>query len=108
MQENDPNEFWEVYNELCNMDKQNTNQDSPIKPEKWFNHFQTLMNQGCENINKQVVDQIETYISDNKNSTFNELDYTISEKEITNAISKLKNNMGQMALKVKCLNAVCL
>ena len=39
VQENNPNEFWEVYNELCNMDKQNTNQHSPIKPENGLTIF---------------------------------------------------------------------
>ena len=41
LQSNDPQAFWKIYEELC---AQKINVTSPISPQKWWNHFLSLMN----------------------------------------------------------------
>ena len=41
LQSNDPQAFWKIYEELCAKKIYIT---SPISPQKWWNHFLSLMN----------------------------------------------------------------
>ena len=87
LNESNPQAFWKLFEELQNIEK--VQKVNPIPPSEWLCHFQTLMNRSSStssDTDKKLLD----YINANKDSTFNELNFSINDKEICYAINKLK------------------
>ena len=89
LRENNPKSYWNLIKEL-----KEDNSEGPehsIESNVWYTYFEALNvnadkhKNRLEEINKKVLDL-------EKSSTFCELDYKITVKEICDAISKLKNN----------------
>ena len=90
LQYENPRQYWKLLNELL---ENNTNKIDPsttISPGDWYDYLFNLKTDGTSsiiendlNIKLQEMEQCKV---------FNELDYAITEKEVTNAIAKLKNN----------------
>ena len=85
MCENNPSLYWKLLDELKNSD--NVNKSEAISSSDWIKHFSSLNEQ--KNIpNSEVLDKLKDL---EKQKVFNELDYLISEKEISKCIKELKN-----------------
>ncbi len=92
MSENNPKEYWELFNELkkSNDDINVNDQDCPIKDEEWIKHYKDLLGpQKMDHIRTKLVrDEINNILDE---PYFSELDYRISIDEIMNASKSLKN-----------------
>ena len=73
------------------MDKCHSNLNNQINVLKWTQHFKNLVNSGLQSIDEGFEKRVLTYIEQNKNTTFNYLDYIIKESEVMKHIAKLKN-----------------
>ena len=64
-----------------------------INHQKWFDHFNGLLNSEINNIDQArqtcVKNELDNYVSLHR---MGNLDYMINEKEISAAVKKLKNN----------------
>ena len=70
--------------------KKNKDYRSAVAPSKWLSHFQSLGE--LKESYKVRLSQLERRLDDlEKIPCYNDLDNVISQKEITSAISKLKN-----------------
>jgi hypothetical protein len=80
--------YWNIINELKN--RKNKDYSSAVAPFKWLYHFQSLGE--LKESYKVRLAQLERRLDDlEKVPCYNDLDNVISQKEITSAISKLKN-----------------
>lgn len=89
LSENNPQSFWSLYDKLIDLDKQQ--KSNPITPEEWVRHFTDLLLSTA--VNQQQVDStqyMQTYINENVNKVFNELNFHITLEEVSKAITKLK------------------
>ena len=89
LQTSNPKEFWETFNKFKNLDK--VHKSSPISAEEWRNHFEKLFNT-THNFDKQHKHDVESFLNENRNAIFNELNFCIDSKEILNSTHLLKNN----------------
>ena len=81
-----PRAFWETYKQLKHLDEhQKTN---PISVTEWTNHFSKLFNQPVDEWPQDKV--LQDQINQTLHSTFNELNFTITDDEILQAVGKLK------------------
>ena len=90
MSENDPNQYWALINELKECDSDTTDPATNISPGKWKDYFSELFSpkKKFEEIDKKF----QSLLSEREqNGTFTYLDFTIEQREIKDAISKLKN-----------------
>ena len=92
MESSHPKEFWSVLNEIKNAACKTTPKSSPISQDDFLIHFKMLMKKCTREIDIKHNNFIENYINENKDTIFNELNFTITEKEIINAIYSLKSN----------------
>lgn len=103
LQSSDPKAYWHLIDTL--KEKKNDSQSS-IDPNIWENYFKSLNSipdkfQQKTNFLKDLLQTLEQQ----NVSTFNSLDFKITDKEITNAISKLKSNKSG-GLQLICSNMV--
>ena len=84
LRDNNPKKYWSLLNELANS---NNSTVSEISDKEWFEYFKKL-NKGFESPNV-IIDMLK---EKEKEKIFSELDYTITNKEILDAICSLKNN----------------
>ena len=92
LQHKSPKEFWNAAKNpnLGHNNMQNTPKNIPVK--EWLSHFKNLM--GEPNNNETTNDfekSISNYINENQ-LIFNQLNFRITDSEITRAILLLKNN----------------
>jgi exonuclease III len=88
---NDPRKAWSIVKELQSA----TNPDDKsqhIQPDEWFRHFSSLHTGDVELPNNRMRDVAEQLKILEQEKSFCELDFSISEKELINAMQKLKNN----------------
>ena len=87
MLENNPKKYWALLASLIS-NKDTSSVDSDIQPNQWYDYFRDLnkkQGQSCPELLDKLVEMEHTKI-------FSELDHIITIKEISNAISSLKNN----------------
>ena len=83
----DPQKFWHLFNQLKDLDR--AHKSNPITPSEWVSHFENLLNiePNIENSLKQRVDRM---LNSNACNLFNELNFKITLKELSQAASLLK------------------
>ena len=89
LQNSNPKKFWDLFKNLKEYDKQV--KSNPIPTSKWVSHFSGLMNKSLK-IDSNFEEELRNYIQINKNKVFSEINFKITESEISKAINKLKNN----------------
>lgn len=87
LQDNDPQAFWKIYDELCVNKTKATN---PISPRKWWIHFLNLMNRRIPHQETDFEDSINNFICNIDFHTFKTLDFDITDVEVVEAINHLK------------------
>ena len=89
MRDNDPKKYWNLIRSLQNEEDLNHNS---IPEDKWHSYFKQL-NAIPDNF-KEQIDNINQKLNalEENSASFSELDFRISEKEISEAIDKLKKN----------------
>ena len=92
VRDNDPQTYWKIIDELKQVNTQYSDArdtaDS-VSPEKWVQYYTDLnLSKVPINTDSRLKDVIKTQES---NLTFSEIDYRITEKEILEAVKKLKN-----------------
>ena len=89
LHDNNPKLYWKLINDFQNKDT--CDQENNITPAQWLSHFQDLNSIKTEF--SERVKQLDIKLDNSeKSKCFNESDFQITESEIVNAISKLKNN----------------
>ena len=90
IKENNTKQFWKIYDELT--EKEIKNKGNPVSAAVWFEHFNKLMNEcnHAELVEKET--EFNNLIDSQKQKIFNELNFSVSEKEVSKAIKNLKNN----------------
>jgi len=88
LQSNNPQAFWNIYNDLCVSKKHMYN---PISPKKWWDHFLTLMNRNISHNDVNFEKHIDDFVSNLNVSEINSLDFVISPSEIIQAAKHLKS-----------------
>ncbi|MCG8429717.1 MAG: reverse transcriptase family protein [Candidatus Omnitrophica bacterium] len=89
MKNDKPRAFWNLFNDLVELDKSTTSGSQNITASDWVHHFSNLLN---KNIASDVEeDNLSLFINDNQSKIFNELSYRITQTEVTKAIKGLKN-----------------
>ena len=86
LRDNDPKKYWSLLNNVANSGTNNKSYD--ISGNEWFDYFQNL-NLEHDNPSKNISDCLKELEEEH---IFSELDNKISKKEISEAISGLKNN----------------
>lgn len=85
--ENNPKEYWELLDQLKNLDSPSKISPNNVSGEDWLNYFKDLNSETHSDKN------IESELQNLENEPiFSELDYVINVNEISKAISSLKNN----------------
>ena len=88
---NDPKQYWKLINDLYGKENEVIS-NSEINPSTWYSHFESLNSIKDEFKNKLQELDIKLSRIEKENICFNELDYMITEAEISSALSKLKCN----------------
>lgn len=89
LKENNPNAFWKLYDQLKGLDK--SHKSNPIPASEFHQHFTSLMADAQHKQTQEFEQHMEDYIDSNKDKIFNDLNFRITEIEISRALSKLKN-----------------
>ncbi len=95
IEQDDPKKFWDLYNDLSESSK---SMENPTSPSEWWNHFNYLINRSQRHRNEQFQKYVDHFCTNNKDKTFCELDFTISDSEKRNTIKKLKIEKGRITL----------
>ena len=82
-----PAAYWKLFNKLKNFDK--VNSKCPVRADDFLKYFKSLYFRDSNSEQEKIYDQ---FIQENQASIFNELNYRITEGEVSNAIKNLKNN----------------
>ena len=83
-----PSQYWKLVEELSDKKKSRTN----IEIEELFKHYKNLNSSGQNTQSSEELNDLEHNIEDLEQiKSFSELDYIITNAEVSNAISKLKN-----------------
>ena len=89
LHKNDPNEYWKLVKELKE-ESQVEDPSNKISSEDWVKHFAVLFT--VKPVFKEQDQKFKHLLTIlEKNTTFSELDFSITESELTKAISSLKN-----------------
>lgn len=88
LNENNPQTFWKLYDQLIDLDKRNT--VNPISPQEWVQHFTNLFISASNQHHSNTQNSMDDYVNQNIDGVFNELNFHITQAEITKAISGLK------------------
>lgn len=85
-----PRQYWKILNELLGNDSEKSDPSTTISPGDWYDY---LFNLKTDRIPSRIENDLHTKLKKlEENVIFNELDFSITEKEVTDAITKLKNN----------------
>ena len=84
--ENNPKKYWSLLDDIAN--KTDNNKTPDITAGTWFDYFSNL-NKKTNFSGKDLIDKLEAIKNE---KIYSELDNKINTKEISNAISSLKNN----------------
>ena len=84
-----PKEYWKLLSDLRGIEEKQ--KKNLISMEQWVKHFSSLLNKAMTP-NKSLMTEIDTYIDMNRDRLFNELNFSISLVETSNAIRNLKTN----------------
>ena len=89
LQYENPRQYWRLLNELCG--NENTpDTSSKISPGEWYDYLYDLKK---DNKTSPIEHDIATKVSIlERTNIFNELDFSVTNKELTSAIKQLKNN----------------
>ena len=88
LRDSDPKQYWKLINSL--KDSNNDDKTNLVEPDSWYTYFSNL-NTVNESYHQRVKDIEETLIKMEELKEFNLLDYTITSKEIVDAMHHLKN-----------------
>eukprot|EP00112_Aurelia_sp_Birch-Aquarium-sp1_P021061 Seg5571.1 transcript_id=Seg5571.1/GoldUCD/mRNA.D3Y31 product="putative RNA-directed DNA polymerase from transposon X-element" protein_id=Seg5571.1/GoldUCD/D3Y31 len=88
VEQRDPKLFWKLIKEMRQWGKTNTDDTVSIKNEDWYTYFKNLF-APTSNDDKELVERLKSL---ENIPSFTELDYRISELEISKCIKKLKKN----------------
>ena len=88
LQKDNPKEFWRILQNLKD-DKGKTNHSDKIEPGTWYDY---IMNKNQNQVPAQDEKELQNFINKNRGKCFNELDTKISNKELQEAINKIKRN----------------
>ena len=90
MKSNNPKHYWKLVNDIKGSKKASNSSCSQIDSETWVNHFRNL-HSNIDNSFWNRINELENILKEKEKKTiFNELDFEIKDKEIINALSKLK------------------
>jgi hypothetical protein len=90
LKHNDPKTFWGMLNNIAEINGSQRTQQENISADTWVNHYKTL---NTSQVPATVEAKFKLMIEDNTfQSTFNSLDFRITEAEVIKAASSLKNN----------------
>ena len=88
LQSSNPSDFWNAFRKLQDL---SIKSDHPIEPEEWVTYFTNQMGKLTSNnictFEKTLID----YFDKHQNDVFNELNSSITNKEVLSAICSLKN-----------------
>jgi len=87
LQSNSPKEFWQILQNMKNERK--INHAEKIKPGVWYDY---IIQKNINKVPESEEQTLKDFIKSNNRTTFNELDVKITAKELTEALSNLKNN----------------
>ena len=88
LKSDNPQAFWELYEELC---EKKQVADNPISPKQWWSHFTNLMNRNIPHIDTNFESFIDTFIDNLSVDDVISLDYHITPSEVAKAARLLKN-----------------
>ena len=90
LQYEDPKQYWKILDSLLNDNITKTEPSNSIQPGDWYDYLFQLK---TDNKISAIEDIIKIKLAQLEECTiFNELDFKITEKEVHDSISKLKNN----------------
>ncbi|CAC5386878.1 unnamed protein product [Mytilus coruscus] len=87
--EKNPSNYWELLNKLKYEDENKLSSNSTISADEWFKHFQEL-NTVSSKYQSKILEFKNILCTLEQRKTFSELDYKITEKEVTKAMHALK------------------
>lgn len=88
--EKNQSKYLELLNKLKYKDENKLSSNSTISADEWFKHFQELSTVASKYQSK-ILEFKNILCTLEQRKTFSELDYKITEKEVTKAIHALKN-----------------
>ena len=83
-----PKDFWKLLSDLKGLDDEY--KQNPIPMDEWVKHFTKLFNTSMK-IDPVLDKHITSFIEENKNRIFNEINFSIKDTEVINAIKFLKS-----------------
>ena len=86
----DPKLYWQIIDELRSRDSENDVSES-VSPSSWLSHFKTL-NTESASFKTRIKQLNDTLASLEVTPCFNELDFEISQSEVSKAIAKIGGN----------------
>ena len=86
----DPKLYWQIIDELRSRDSENDVSES-VSPSSWLSHFKTL-NTESASFKTRIKQLNDTLASLEVTPCFNELDFEISQSEVSKAIAKVSGN----------------
>ena len=89
LEKSNPRKFWKLFSDLKGLN--DAQKENPVPMSEWIKHFSDLLN-GAFTPDQVLNTHIESYIAENREKIFNELDFTISIKEVQDAIFAAKLN----------------
>ncbi len=81
MNDTNPQGFWKLYDQLIDLDKQDNL--NPISAQEWVHHFTTLFISAGNQPQQNVQDNMDDFINQNVDGVFNELNFQITDAEIS-------------------------
>lgn len=85
-----PKEYWKIFDKLKNLDS--TPKSCSVGIDPLVTYFESLLNKKYLSSDPTLDAHMDSFISENKNTIFNELNFSISLDEISKAIDRLKIN----------------
>ena len=89
LEKSNPRKFWKLFSDLKGLNE--SQKANPVPMSEWVKHFSELLN-GAFTPDPALNDAIEQFLTENRDKVFNELDFTISMKEVQDALFAMKSN----------------
>lgn len=90
LQYENPRQYWKILNDLLDSTKDKIDPSSTISPGEWYDY---IFNLKTQTKHSTIENELNIRLKEmEKEKIFNELDFAITFKELTDAIAKLKNN----------------
>ena len=90
LQYDNPRQYWKILTSLLEDNTDKIDPSTTISPGEWYNYLFNLKTRTMKSTIEDEL-QIKLKIAEHR-KIFNELDFAITVKELTNALMKLKNN----------------